>query len=247
MNDRKIFIYTVLLNLFFIQSVSAQHNYKVTYGISKAKMHGSLDSLDDRGKIFFGKVFDYAQNLNYSLTTSSTESFFEEEADLQKGDLTALESILIKSAKRFPSFHKAVYISYTKDSITFIKNLVGKDFYVKRGLFDFSWEIKDDQKVILGYQARRALGSYYEPVTGKTLDVEAWFLPSIPLSSGPDIFVGLPGLIVEIEHKGAIVSARKIESLKNIEIEKIENKHPMSQNEFDRLLISLKSKFIDNQ
>lgn len=45
--------------------------------------------------------------------------------------------------------------------------------------------------------------------------IEAWFALDIPLSSGPDRFSGLPGLILEVDiNNGAmILSAEKIESL----------------------------------
>lgn len=56
-----------------------------------------------------------------------------------------------------------------------------------------NWKISSDQKIIGKYKAQKAEVNY----GGRNWI--AWFTPEIPLSDGPYIFNGLPGLIISIE------------------------------------------------
>ena len=55
-----------------------------------------------------------------------------------------------------------------------------------------SWKISKDEKKIAGYKARKATTSY----GGRQWT--AWFCEDIPVQSGPYVFEGLPGLIIEL-------------------------------------------------
>lgn len=55
------------------------------------------------------------------------------------------------------------------------------------------WKIESKNKTILGYNCQKAVVKY----GGRSWT--AWFTTDIPLSEGPWIFKGLPGLILEVE------------------------------------------------
>lgn len=237
-----------VLCLFFIVSalnLYSQTAYKVTYYVVKTKIHGSIDDLDENGKELFKRMVDYTKSVNYILTANQTESFFEREDVLEKESDSPIEQILSKSAQRFTSFNDKVYNNRHEDSIVFVRNIVNKDFTVKRNYFDFNWILKDDVKKILGFDAMKAEGTYNHPVTNKVLIVEAWYIPSIPLQYGPDIFNGLPGLIAEVDLQGTIVTMKKIDQIKNSDIEKIDDSKAMTQQEFENLIKGLNKKFED--
>ncbi len=239
----------VVLCLFFLGNIPnlyAQTTYEVTYYVVEPKVQGSTDGLDEKGKQLLKQMVANAKNVNYILTSSQEESYFEQEDILKKENNTPLERILSRSAQRFTSFHKMVYANHKEDSIIFVKNLVNQDFIVKRGYYNFNWILKKDNKKILGFDAKKAEGNYYNPVTNKELKVEAWFIPSIPLQSGPDIFMGLPGLIAEVNLKGALVTVKKIEPNQNFDIERPEDSKAMTQQEYEDLIKGLTEKFIDD-
>lgn len=56
----------------------------------------------------------------------------------------------------------------------------------------FDWQMSSEQDTILGLNCYRATTSY----GGRRYT--AWFSPEIPISDGPYVFCGLPGLIVQI-------------------------------------------------
>lgn len=109
---------------------------------------------------------------------------------------------------------KEVYfILNNYDQNTFQSALIfnGKPYLITDSLYVPAWKIKNNIKEIAGHICMNA--TTYDSIRKQS--IEAWFALDIPLSSGPDRFSGLPGLILEVEiNNGAmILSAEKIESL----------------------------------
>lgn len=84
---------------------------------------------------------------------------------------------------------------------------------------DFSWEIQSEKKEILGYTVQKADLEY----AGRNWT--AWYAEEIPIPSGPYIFEGLPGLILEMYDKEEIFhfTAIAIENKKKEIYKKIED------------------------
>ena len=57
-----------------------------------------------------------------------------------------------------------------------------------------TWEILDDTLTILGYKCQKATINY------KQESYTAWFTAKLPYNAGPDIFRGLPGLILKVSN-----------------------------------------------
>ena len=245
---KNITLKIVLINLILgsITNIYSQKTYKVTYYILEPKLFGSIDNLDEKGKQFSEEIFERAKSINYILITNKLESYFEAENNLSQKNDSPYEQVLVRMAKRFTSFNEMIYSNHKNDSIIFVKNLVNKDFIVKRGNYNFNWTLKNETKQILGFEAKKAEGLYYYPITNEELKVEAWYIPTIPLKSGPDIFIGLPGLIVELNLKGAVVTVKMIETIDDIKIKKIDDSKSITQQEYDDLIKSLTKKYIEN-
>lgn len=58
------------------------------------------------------------------------------------------------------------------------------------------WKMTGEQKTILDYNCMQAVRENEEGE--KTI---AWFCPSIPVSTGPSTYLGLPGLVLQVEMK----------------------------------------------
>lgn len=67
-----------------------------------------------------------------------------------------------------------------------------------------NWVIKDDKEVILGYNCKKAVSEYlgYEYV--------AWFTEDIKINDGPQLYCGLPGLILKITTKQSEIIAYSV-------------------------------------
>lgn len=69
-----------------------------------------------------------------------------------------------------------------------------KDFLIADSIKNYDWKISRESKEILGYEVRKA-----EAIVDSTTNVVAWYTPKLTYKNGPDIYGGLPGLILEIE------------------------------------------------
>jgi len=71
---------------------------------------------------------------------------------------------------------------------------------------DLEWEFTNEQKEILGYNCRKATLSnapgYY-----------AWFSQEIPISDGPGIYKGLPGLVLEVNTPFEYITVSALETI----------------------------------
>ena len=68
--------------------------------------------------------------------------------------------------------------------------ILDKKFLITEPLASSKWKVEKDEKIIAGYACKKAVDS-----TG----IIAWYCPEIPISNGPGIYGGLPGLILELE------------------------------------------------
>lgn len=68
-------------------------------------------------------------------------------------------------------------------------------------LNDITWDLKKSTKNLRGYECRLAIGEKVTFKNGEEIitEVEAWYAPEIPLSYGPKMYQGLPGIIVQLK------------------------------------------------
>lgn len=69
-------------------------------------------------------------------------------------------------------------------------------FLIENEIKQGEWKMTGEQKIILDYPCMQAVKENDEGE--KTI---AWFCPSIPVSSGPSSFLGLPGLVLQVDQK----------------------------------------------
>lgn len=241
--SRKIFALKVVVLLLFTNNSNSQTTYKVIYKVEPI-LQEKIDDKSESTKQIVKKIVEYARNANYVLIANQKNSIFKKEEQLQIGNKDRLEHIYIKGSKLFTSFNEKIYTDFENYSIIFIRNLLDRNFTVKRSFHEFNWKINDSVKTILGLKARNAKGAYYDPISDKKIEVDVWFTPSIPLSAGPDIFMGLPGLIVEIHLKKAIISVSTIEENIETDIKSLKSNNVLTQEEFENMILKLNSKIL---
>lgn len=98
-------------------------------------------------------------------------------------------------------------ISNSQNHVIF--ELKGKEVLVKFNR-EVEWEILDEYKTILGFTCQKAISRVGDEFDFRYVE-EAWFTTDIPVSTGPHLFHGLPGLILELVFKGRRVYAQEID------------------------------------
>ena len=127
---------------------------------------------------------------------------------IDNGDST-ISTIMSKS---FGDTEGVFYSNIKEQNLLIEKELDGRIFLVKSKFSDFKWEVSSVQKKIGNYNCYKATRTFTrETVSGeKQMPVIAWFTPEIPYSFGPAGYLGLPGLVLEVEVDNIIIYASKI-------------------------------------
>jgi len=77
------------------------------------------------------------------------------------------------------------------------KDFMSRLFLVESELPAVKWKMTGNQKLILEYPCQEAVSEE------DSMQIHAWFTPTIPVPAGPGEYVGLPGLVLAVEmHNG---------------------------------------------
>ena len=169
-----------------------------------------------------------ATEKNYTLEFNSNSSYFEEEERLDpNGQAGGFNWMQFVTGPAGGSIYKDL------QSKTYInkKELFGKVFLVKDSLNPTKWVLTGETKKIGIYNAYKATVTREveerafsfgnrnaaseetnNPPLSKTREVvmSAWFTPEIPVSTGPSMYGGLPGLILEINDDRTTMLCTKV-------------------------------------
>jgi len=143
-----------------------------------------------------------SEDLSYSLYFDQNKSYFE------------INELPIDTRKYFP-FFACVSFKPDRSSYSDLNNKLftanyfdiffNKNFIIEDKV-DFQWKLTDDEKIINNLKVIKAYG-----LTRDKIKITAWFTPEIPVSTGPENFMGLPGLILELQIDYAKYICKKIE------------------------------------
>jgi len=121
----------------------------------------------------------------------------------------------IKPAIPFQSFSlnpltsesNTIYTDLTAGTIAMEKDVLGEQFLIKDNMRQVKWRITGETRDILGYTCRRANG-----LVSDSIYVVAFYTDKIRVSGGPELFSGLPGMILQINipHENVSWTATKI-------------------------------------
>ena len=95
---------------------------------------------------------------------------------------------------RFGGANSEYYKNFATQRQVEKRELADKDYIIEDSLRHINWKLLDESKTILGYHCKKASGK-----TERGSDVEAWYTEEIPVSSGPETFNGLPGMILQVD------------------------------------------------
>lgn len=72
-------------------------------------------------------------------------------------------------------------------------SFLNSNYLVKDSIKNYDWKISKESKELLGYEVRKA-----EVEIDSITTAVAWYVPKLNFKNGPDVYDGLPGLILEI-------------------------------------------------
>ena len=128
------------------------------------------------------------------------------------------------------------YKNFENKKIVEQKFFQNNTYLVERNLITFDWKINKEIIEISGYKCKTAHTTYNGNV------IKAWFTEDIPVSNGPLIYDGLPGLILKIETPDREISATKVEFVEKLEIKQPTDGIKKTKEEMDAMLNELKTR-----
>jgi GLPGLI family protein len=185
---KNILLLVLAITASFI-SANAQHTMhgKIEYE-RRTNIHRTIDQMDDEQKQWIEKMrsqipkhsvsyFDMAFTTQHSIYMPGRES----------------DQVTNYWFARSPAAENVVYTDFTTGRVTAEKQIYEERFLVKDTMRRIKWKIQDEVRTIADYKCRRAVGLMYDSVY-----VVAFYTEDIPASGGPEMFSGLPGMILEV-------------------------------------------------
>ncbi len=98
------------------------------------------------------------------------------------------------------------YQNYDDGTVSEKRDFMGRTFLIAGDQPTYAWKLTGEQSEYLGFGVQKATA-----VRDSTI-IEAWFSPEIPVSAGPELFSGLPGmiLVLSLNDGQTVFSAKEI-------------------------------------
>ncbi len=212
---KSIFISTMLLLVSL--SASAQSFQGKIYYSSKAKVHSvqSMDGFTEEQKAAIKMGQDVASAKKYVLKFNKNHSLFTEDIKLSLLPTRPMRTgggmNLINNPGNF--YKDLIAKRYVNQ-----KDLFGKKFIIQDELKTINWQKTDEVKTIGKYVCFKATAQIAntnkyddDDNQAETITVVVWYTLDIPVSQGPGMYWGLPGLILEVQSEDVVYLCSKIE------------------------------------
>jgi GLPGLI family protein len=128
------------------------------------------------------------------------------------------------------------YCDYTKGEINMKKSIFGTPFFIKDSLQKIQWRFSNENRVIAGFNCRKAIGKIYDSVY-----VFAFYTDEITITGGPGNISGLPGMIMGVTiprlYTSWIVTKLSLDVVDESKIKPQTAKKPTTTKEFRGLLL----------
>ena len=92
-----------------------------------------------------------------------------------------------------PAKENIVLTDFAAKQLKAVKQVYEQKFFVQDSLRKIDWKEKDEIRTIANYKCHKAVGKICDSVY-----IVAFYAEDIPTSAGPEMFGGLPGMILEL-------------------------------------------------
>jgi GLPGLI family protein len=126
-------------------------------------------------------------------SSSYFDLFFDTAHTLYKPGRQVEQSSLFKMFGGGPAMENVVYTDLRTEKVTAAKKVYEQKFLVQDTMRKMDWVVKDEIRTIANFKCRKAVGRMCDSVY-----VVAFYTDDIAVGGGPEMFSGLPGMILEI-------------------------------------------------
>ncbi len=132
------------------------------------------------------------------LNFNSKKALFEEDESEKEATPPGLQRAIMYESSLKPAspLVQKVYYDFDKNQRLEQLEYMTRFFLVQSEIEAVAWKLGSEKKKVLEYTCMSAT------VTLDDQEIVAWFSPEIPVSLGPSVYGGLPGLILAVERNG---------------------------------------------
>lgn len=84
------------------------------------------------------------------------------------------------------------YVNSEAGTVSETRELMGRTFLINGAQPSYAWKLTGEESEFLGYKVQKATA------VQDSTTIEAWFTTQIPVSAGPGLYGGLPGMILAV-------------------------------------------------
>lgn len=179
----------LLLSIALVQTAKAQHTYQgyIEYE-RKTNIMRTIDNMDADRKEWVEKFKSQLPKFKinyYDLYFNTNKSIYKPGKEVEEG--------INMWFMRSPADANNVYTDFNTHRVTAQKQVYEEKFLVEDTMRRLEWKITDEVRTIANYTCRKAVG-----VMNDSVYVVAFYTDDIIASGGPEMFGGLPGMILEL-------------------------------------------------
>lgn len=248
--------YIILVILFLSAVVTAQNfqgkatyktHRKFDFKMNNDKKSNQNSEFRKQLRAQLKKSFQKTYTLNFDKSTST----YKQNEELSAPQASSLGGVTI-SISGTGSGSDVLFKNVGEKRFVDKTEISGKRFLIKDNLKKYDWELTGETKNIGNYTCYKATKKREEThssfsmtdgekeETKKTITIKtvAWYTPQIPVSNGPEMFWGLPGLILEIQNgkKTIVCTEIVINPSEKINIKEPSKGKKVSQKKFDQII-----------
>ena len=231
------------LNKFHAQDFQGQAIYK-----SHQKMNVIFDSTEvsPERQSALNEMLARQLNKEYILNFDKEQSSYKEQEKLEEPQQSGTMVMIA-----FSDASSLLYKNIKEKRYSSQRDLYGKEFLVVDELETIDWKLTNESKQIGQYTCYKAtksemtMGSVSIDGDGnrteeapEEITITAWYAPELPISNGPDLYWGLPGLILEVNDGSRVIICTKLilNSDKKVSIEEPQKGKKVNEEEFEELM-----------
>lgn len=171
-----------------ISCIATSQTYTIIYNEKSLVDPKNFDGLPENIKE--RKIKESQKSTPFELLISNGISRYQL---LDPKDLDPAEYPNINFSSTVNPLNNIFYNDFNENQF-FAKKLLGLDtYFIQDSILKMDWKLTEEKQMILNYTCQKATTVWHG------YEFTAWFTPEIPIATGPEKYVGLPGLILKAE------------------------------------------------
>ncbi len=184
---QKLFLIIALIAGSTIAKAQFTQQGKIEYE-RKMNVTRMLEDMDDEQKEWIEKFkaqLPKFTTLYFDLYFNNTQSIYKPGREVESNSKMWFTQT--------PASENVVLTNFTTDRVKANKVIYEQKFVVEDSVRKIEWKISDEIRTIANYKCRKAVGKMFDSVY-----IVAYYTEDILLSGGPEMFAGLPGMILQV-------------------------------------------------